>query len=281
MTVDRRLLPARPDLAAAHLAGQVEAERFVEGRVMRVADPLVPMRRRPSSDAPLETELLLGEVFTVYEATDEGWSWGQAAVDSYVGWVPSDSLSAALPEPTHAVAVLRTFVYPGPNMKLPPRTSLSLGCGVVVVGIDGQFATLAAGGGSVFADHLAPLGSIVADPVSVAERFLEVPYLWGGRSSLGIDCSGLVQLSLAAAGIAAPRDSDLQEAGLGRPVPPDEALRRGDLVFWKGHVGVIAGPDMLIHASGHHMRVVREPFAAACERIREGGGGEVRPRRLG
>ena len=281
MTVDRRLLPARPDLAAAHLAGQVEAERFVEGRVMRVADPLVPMRRRPSSDAPLETELLLGEVFTVYEATDEGWSWGQAAIDAYVGWVPSDSLSAAMPEPTHEVAVLRTFVYPGPNMKLPPRAALSLGSGVAVVGIDGQFATLAAGGGSIFAAHLSLLGTVAPDPVEVAERFLDVPYLWGGRSSLGIDCSGLVQLSLAAAGIAAPRDSDLQEAALGTPVPADEPLRRGDLVFWNGHVGVIAGPDTLVHASGHHMQVVREPFAAACDRIRMAGGGEVRPRRLG
>lgn len=271
---DRRLVPARPDLAAAHLAGTVEAARFVEGRPMRVRDAVAPMRRTPASDAPLDTEVLHGETVTVYETTEEGWAWGQLATDNYVGWVPSEALGPAGGAPTHRVAVLRTFVYPGPSIKLPPLATLSIGSLVTVARETGDFAVTDQGG-HIFAAHLAAPDRHEPDYVAVAERFVGAPYFWGGRTSMGLDCSGLVQLALAAAGIPAPRDSDLQERDLGRPLAPGEELRRGDLVFWKGHVGIVSGPDRLLHANGHHMLVVDEPLSEARARILAKTGADV------
>jgi cell wall-associated NlpC family hydrolase len=272
---DRRLTPARPDLAAAHLAGKVTADRFVEGRAMRVDLPVAPLRRSPAPDAPLDTEALMGEAVTVYESDEEGWAWGQLAADGYVGWLPAEALrpADAFPAPTHRVAPLRSFVYPGPSIKLPPSAALSIGSSASVVRSEGDFAVLATGG-FVFARHLVPLGESEPDFVAVAECFVGVPYLWGGKTSLGLDCSGLVQVSLAAAGLSAPRDSDMQEAGLGSALPGEADLARGDLVFWKGHVGILVDPVTLLHASGHHMLVVREPLAAARARIASATGAD-------
>lgn len=271
---DRRIVPARPDLAAAHLRGQVEASRFVEGRPMRVVWPAAPLRRHPAGDAPLDTEALFGETVTVYETTDEGWCWGQLATDGYVGWIPAEGLGVPGREPAHRVGVLRSFVYPGPSIKLPPLGALSLGSLAMVEREQGEFAVTDQGG-FIFRPHLTGRATREPDAVAVARRFLGVPYLWGGRTSLGLDCSGLVQIALATAGIPAPRDSDLQERELGDPLPPDATLRRGDLVFWRGHVGLLLDSETLLHANGHHMLVVEEPLAVARERTLAKGAGPM------
>lgn len=272
MSFDRRLTPARPDLAAAHLRGQVAAPRYAEGKSLQVTDASAPLRREPAPDAPLETEALYGETVTVYDES-EGWAWVQLACDGYVGYLPWIALGAPAAA-THRVAALRAHVYPGPSIKLPPRMALSLGARLSVARLQGDFA-VAADGAFLWARHLAEIGTFEPDFVAVAERFLNAPYLWGGRTSEGIDCSGLVQTALTAAGIPAPRDSDLQEATLGAAVPADGPLVRGDLVFWKGHVGVMRDAATLLHANGWHMAVVSEPLAEARARIASGGGGDV------
>jgi cell wall-associated NlpC family hydrolase len=272
---DPRLTPARPDLAAAHLRGKVEAARFVEGKRMHLRSEIVDLRRAPSLEAPIDTQVLFGEVATLYDE-HEGWAWVQLTSDNYVGYMSRDALAEAEFAPTHRVIVNRTFIYPAANMKLPIQGALPRGAALRVSETIGDFARI--GGGFVFGVHLAPLADAAADFVAVAEDYLGSPYLWGGKTSLGIDCSGLVQIARAAAGHAAPRDTDLQEAALGRALPIDdklEQLQRGDLVFWKGHVGIMRDPRVLLHANGHHMLVVSEPLAEARARIRQKGTGEI------
>jgi cell wall-associated NlpC family hydrolase len=273
--LDRRITPVRPDLAAEFLRGQVEAARFVEGRERRIVAASAPLRRAPDAEAPLETEALHGEIAVVYEARGD-WAWAQLARDSYVGYLPSAALAAPV-EPTHRVAALRTHAYPGASVKRPPRFALSLGALVRVERFEADFA-VASDGLYFYARHLAPIGSFEPDFVSVAERFVETPYLWGGRTSEGIDCSGLIQSALSAAGVHAPRDSDMMEAALGVALPIDDALarlKRGDLIFWKGHVGVMRDAETLLHANGWHMKVVSEPLTEARARIAEKSYGTI------
>jgi cell wall-associated NlpC family hydrolase len=274
-SLDRRLAPVRPDLAAEHLRGLVGAPRFVEGRKMRIIAASAPLRRSPQADAPLETEALFGESVTVYDES-EGWAWAQLERDQYVGYLPSATLGAPS-APTHRVAALRTHAYPGPAIKAPPRMALSLGAQLTIVGREGDFA-VSQDGFYLWSRHLAELGAREPDAVAIAELFLETPYLWGGRTSEGIDCSGLVQTALMAAGVVSPRDSDMQEATLGEPIAVDDpsaTLGRGDLIFWKGHVGIMRDSLTLLHANGWHMKTVNEPLAQARERIAAHGGGQV------
>jgi cell wall-associated NlpC family hydrolase len=279
---DRRLTPARADLGAEHLRGFVDAPRFVEGRKMRIVTASAPLRGGPDPNEPLETEALFGETVTVYDEA-EGWAWAQLERDLYVGYLPLAALGAPA-EPTHRVAALRTHAYPGPAIKLPPRMALSLGAQLTVVGRDGDFA-VSEDGLYVWSRCLTELSAREPDYVAVAELFLGTPYLWGGRTSEGIDCSGLVQTALTAAGVASPRDSDMMEAGLGKPIAiddPSAQLARGDLVFWKGHVGIMRDPVTLLHANGWHMKTVSEPLLEARSRILASGGGYVTSvRRLG
>ena len=280
MTSDTRLIVARTDLADERLRGLVEAARFVPGRPRRVVAPSCAVRRAPRADAPLETEALMGEAVTVYDE-EEGWAWAQLGRDGYVGYLPADALGPDGPEPTHRVAALRTFVFPGPDLKLPPLGHLPLGAGASPVDVRGGYVRLAASGW-VWGAHLAPVDLAEPDWVAVAERLLGVPYLWGGKTPIGLDCSGLVQLALARGGVAAPRDADMQEGSLGRPVPMDNDLRRGDLVFWRGHVGIMRDGERLLHANGHHMAVASEALAEAARRIETAGAGRVTSvRRLG
>lgn len=279
---DPRLTPARPDLAAKHLEGKVAASRFVEGAVFAVIDPNAPVRRAPSPDAPLDTEALRGERVTVYETSNEGWCWGQLEADGYVGYLPQNALVPARDAPTHKVIALRTLVFPGPDIKLPPREALPLGARIALAKSDERFAWLASGG-CVPASHVAPFAFVESDFVAVAERFVGTPYLWGGKTSFGLDCSGLVQVSLQAAGIAAPRDSDMQERTLGERIGGPEALaqlRRGDLVFWKGHVAIACDSSGIIHANAFHMAVAVEPAGEAARRIRAAGNEVTSIRRL-
>jgi cell wall-associated NlpC family hydrolase len=267
---DRRLTPARPDLAAARLRGTIDAPRYVEGRAMQVVEASAPLRRAPAADAPLDTEALFGETLSVFDES-EGWAWVQLDRDRYVGYLPRATLG--LPsDATHRVAALRTHVYPGPSIKLPPLMALSLGARLTIARREGDFA-VTADGRFLWARHLATVDSVEPDFVAVAETFLHAPYLWGGRTSEGIDCSGLIQAALTAAGVAAPRDSDLIESSLGETISTAHA--RGDLVFWKGHVGVMRDAETMLHANGWHMAVVSEPLAEARARIAANGGGSV------
>ena len=208
----KRLLPARSDLAAEHLRGRVEAARFAEGRRRRVAQPALSIRREPRDGAGQETQALFGEGFTVYEETG-GWAWGQAEFDGYVGYVRAEGLAEPKDAPTHRVAALRTYRYPKPDLKAPPLGLVSMNAKVAPgePSEDGKFVSDVEGGW-VVAAHLVPLAVGGEDPAAVAERFLGTPYFWGGRESLGLDCSGLIQNAYEACGVCVPRDADLQEA---------------------------------------------------------------------
>ncbi|MBB4066450.1 C40 family peptidase [Gellertiella hungarica] len=266
---DRRTHAYRPDLASAALKGVVEAERFVEGLPAHVTVPVADLRPEPDMAAGIDTQLLRGEEVAVFERRN-GWAFVQARLDHYVGYLPENQIAEGEAAATHIVVVPRSFSYPGPELKRPPLSVLSLGSRLKVAGeaeTRGTRYLLLETGEAVIAAHCLPLGSWASpDPVSIALRFLETPYLWGGRSGFGIDCSGLVQLAHQMTGRLAPRDSDMQRDGYGDPVAI-ETLERGDLVFWKGHVGIMEDPETLLHASGHTMSVTREGFREAVERI--------------
>lgn len=268
--LDRRLNAYRADLAAVALKGQVEAARFVEGEPRQVVKPVAPLRASPRFDARLDTEALYGETVRMFDE-QEGWSWVQIDRDGYMGYVPSEALGL-VSDGTHKVTTLHTHGYPAPDKKVPPSMLFTLNAELTVTGTahgETGFIQIASGA-FVFEKHIAPIEYTEPDFVAVAERFVGTPYLWGGRTSLGIDCSGLIQLSLQSAGRHALRDSDMQESTLGTalPDPGDHtALKRGDLVFWKGHLGVMVDGENLLHANGYYMQTVIEPLSAAVERI--------------
>ncbi|MBC8129176.1 MAG: C40 family peptidase [Rhizobiaceae bacterium] len=280
---DKRLNAYRRDLADIRLQGLVAAKRFVEGVPERVLTASEALRRAPRPDAAQETEALFGEDVLVFETTEEGWCFVQLDADGYVGWMAAAALGARDGMPTHRVTAPRTLLFPGPDIKMPPLSGLPMGARLVVSGEaedrNARYFQIAPSG-SVVAQHLAPMASVVPDAVAVAERFLGVPYLWGGKTTMGIDCSGLVQVALGMAGIGAPRDADMQERALGRALDGGEPPRRGDLVFWKGHVGLLLGAETLLHANAHHMMVAVEPLADAVGRSSAKGSAVTSIRRL-
>ncbi len=265
MPLDPRTTPARPDLAARHLEGQVSAERFVTGTTLQVTAPVLDLIRTTDRDAGLDSQLLMGETFLVLESDpDTALAWGQSERDGYVGYVSLSGLEEAA-APDHIVTAVMTHVYPEPNIKTRPLEALSFLSTVHVMGDAGDFCAIGAGG-YVPRQHLAPLAHRFDDPAMVAESFLGLPYLWGGRSSFGMDCSGLTQLSCQACGIALPRDSDMQ-LEIGQQVENRADLARGDLVLWKGHVGTMLDGHRLLHANATHMKVVIEDLDSAVRRI--------------
>lgn len=265
---DRRLTPATHRIAHVTLRGLVDAPAFTEGEPVEIAVPLADLRAAPGGAR--DRQLLLGDAFLVIDR-DAGNAFGMALKDGYCGWVDA----AAVGPPTkvsHFLAVLGSHLYPAPRVQAEATGSLSLGARLRVTGQQGAFAETPHG--FVPAAHLRRLGDWNRDPGEVAGLFLGVPYLWGGNSRDGLDCSALVQAAMLACGRRCPGDSDLQR-GIGSALDGWEALQRGDLVFWKGHVAMMLDAATLIHANGHHMAVVAEALRDAAERIAAAGGGPV------
>jgi hypothetical protein len=273
---DVRVTPARPDLAAAHLKGVVDAPRFAEGEKFSVCLGRAALRVRPDEDAAQDSELLFGETFTVYDCA-QGWAWGQAANDLYVGYLRQDGLTASFAADARVTALLAP-VFPAADLKSPVRDSLPLNAAVPVLARQGEYVQI---GDERYLHrrHLEPLAQ--TDFVAVAERFLGAPYVWGGKTAAGLDCSGLIQTALQAVAKAAPRDTDMMERSLGeRALEASEPLQRGDLVFWKGHMGVMLDQARLLHANAFHMVVAIEPLAEAMARIEKSAGPVTSIKRL-
>ncbi|MEM9732182.1 MAG: NlpC/P60 family protein [Pseudomonadota bacterium] len=268
--LDRRLNAYRPDLAHEALRGQVQAERFVTPSPAHIRTPVADMMCQPNGEAGMDTQALLGEAVHLLERTED-WCWVQRVRDDYVGYVQSDAVADGHVKPTHLVSAPRTFTYAMDDLKAPRRRALSMGSLVTVVEKSERRGTIYAlldGGEAMIADHIIPIHEPLSDPVSIAEKLIHTPYLWGGATGFGIDCSGLVALAHLLCGRSVPRDSDMQADGLGEALDSEKPeLQRGDLVFWKGHVGMMQSPTQLLHANGHTMDVTCEPFAQAVERI--------------
>jgi cell wall-associated NlpC family hydrolase len=266
---DRRVTPARHDMAAVHLKGIVDVPAYRQGNLKMIAYPYSDVFSEPDVAGGLETQLLYGEPFMVYEEKD-GWCWGQSLLDEYVGYVRGTDLEQFEAHATHRVSHTRTYVYPEPCMKSAPVSLLSLNSRLHVERDAEDGFVEATAGGFVIKKHLTPLIQPASDdPSKWAEMMLSTPYLWGGRTTIGLDCSALVQMCLMACNIACPRDSDLQEATVGFRISPSEPLQRNDLIFWKGHVGMMVDGEHIIHANAHHMSVTKEPLAVVDGRNKD------------
>jgi|SRR5665213_1891710 len=257
---DKRLTPARPDLAASSLKGQVAAARFVDGEEAAVAWGRVSLRAGSSYDSGQVSELLFGEIVTIYERKD-GWAWLQAKTDSYVGYARESGLGPAFEADAHVIQLL-TPLLSAPDVKSPLRDMLPLNARVKRGREEGNFVAVADG----FLSARALATADASDFVAVAERFIGVPYVWGGKTFQGLDCSGLIQTALQAAAIACPRDTDMMEQTLGHAIARVQ-IKRGDLVFWKGHVGVMRDAQTLLHANAFHMQVTSESLDVTIARI--------------
>lgn len=282
-TLNPRLNAYRADLAAAALEGRVAAARYVEGRPARVIRGALDLRREPNADAALDTQLLHGEDVTVYDEAD-GWAWVQNRHDDYVGYVRSDGLGPAAAAPaTHKVAVMRTYLFPAPDIKAPPVDLVSFLSPLRVVATRDRFAETP--DGWVYAPHLAPIEATAPDYVATAALFLGAPYLWGGRTSVGLDCSALVQLALDHAGVPCPRDSGDQEHAFGPAVPLDGEVPRlthGDLIFFPRHVAIARDATSVVHANAGAMLTTVEELSALVARVKAetGGAGITSVRRI-
>jgi len=270
MKHDPRITPWRDGIAARSLEGVLEAEVYLDPKAMGCMTAATGIRAAADANSEQMDQLLFGERFEVLE--EEGaWVFGQAARDGYVGFVEAAALAPAGPMPTHRVSALRTYAFADASIKARAIGPYSINSLVAVETVEGKLAKVT-GAGWMTAAHLSPIGEFEDDWATVAERFVGAPYLWGGRESLGLDCSGLIQQALFACGRACPRDTDQQQA-VGLAIEARD-FGRGDLVFWKGHVALGLGEGQIVHANGHHMATVIEPLAEAIARIDAGGSGQ-------
>jgi hypothetical protein len=265
--LDKRLHAYRTDLADENLREKIVAEKYVTGHTMEIIVPVTPLHREPSNSGMQVTQAIFGEKITAFEVAGD-WIWCQLQNDGYVGYIARSAASPQVTDATHRVSVPKTFMYSKGNIKSQPVVPAYLNAKLEVVDTDGAFSRIS-NGSFVYSRHLEKLSEPARDFVEVAERFLEVPYYWGGKTSEGLDCSGLVQSSLEACGMPALRDTDMQERQLGRSLLINDldGLQRGDLVFWNGHVGIMCDAVSLLHANGFHMMTVKEPLAEAIQRI--------------
>lgn len=282
---DRRITPYRDDLAALHLRSVVEVVHYNEPVRHQVVLPVVPVHQRPAAASGMETQLLFGTLFDVYDVA-QGWAWGQEVIESgpwagkgYVGYVPKMALSLPVFDPTHRVSALRAPVFARADFKSAIRNHLPLNARIPLEEQDGDYLTFL-DQGFVHKKHVTRVGSTESDFVSIAEQHTGLPYVWGGVAPDGVDCSGLVQTSLRAVGYDAPRDADLQESSLGKELDKDTQLQRGDFIFWKGHVGIMRDRETLLHANAFHMKVASEPLDGAIARISQSGSLVTSMRRL-
>ena len=271
---DRRLNAYRTDLAETALRGDVVAERYSDGTPARIGLPVVPSRLTADRACPRDTEYLLGEPVTVFDRAD-GWAWVKSRRDGYVGYIDADAVLFGAPEPTHRVRAIRSHLYPAPELKRHALAALPFGAQVTVIEWGDRWGQIA-GGQWVYAGHLAEIGILEGDPVAVALRFLEIPYLWGGRSSEGMDCSALIQVALEACGIPCPRDTDMQERALGSQVDPSGPLQAGDLVFWPDHVGMMTDTERIVHCNATDMATRLWTLSALRAHIKRTEGHPVR-----
>lgn len=266
---DRRFLHANDRVAHSALDGVIASPRFTDGVLMRCGTPWADLRRAP--EGPRDKQMVYGRAFRVLDIHD-GWAFGFDVVDDYAGYVPADALVEHTP-PTHRVSTPLSHVYSAPNIKSPELHSLSFFSELTVVSLTDDFARLA-DGGYVPKQHIAPLSWRAEDAAGIAELFLGVPYLWGGNTGAGIDCSGLVQCAVWAYGRACARDSDMQAKDW-TEIPLDAEYKRGDVMCWRGHVGMLLDAETLIHANAHHMAVAIEPLKTATDRIKANEFGAV------
>lgn len=269
--MDHRFWPATERSAHVSLQGRIQGVAFTDGLAFEVGSPLVDLLRTP--DGARERQLPRGTGFTVIEDIG-GWTFGFAERDGYCGWVRGGALMKPRPA-SHWVASVGTHIYAEPRVQAFCDV-MPMGARLRVKGEVGGFAEVE--GGFVPASHLRLMGDWLTDPVEVAKGFLGTPYLWGGNSRAGLDCSGLVQLAYYACGLPCPADSDLQQS-LGLELPADAPPLRGDLLFWKGHVAMVVDAETLIHANGHSMSVAYEGIATCIARIARQNGGPVTARR--
>ncbi len=272
---DPRRLASNGIYAAAELEGQVTAQFFVAGEMQRIARPVADLRVSRGA-GPLDRQLLYGDRFRVLHR-DSGHAFGQSDRGGYVGWVAEAALADWI-DPNSRVTARASLGFRARDLKTPDPLRLPMGARVSVQAHDNHWAETACG---LFLplSHLAPLDDHPTDPVDVAERFLGAPYLWGGNSDLGIDCSGLVQIACLACGIECPGDSDQQQAELGVALAGRSQIRRGDLLFWPGHVAWVVNDRTILHANAHHMAVAMEPLPEAAERIKAKGEGAITARK--
>ena len=270
---DPRLTPANARVAHDTLRGVVQADRFTPGMLRRVITPVADILRAPNG--PRDRQALFGEHILLLEEID-GFGFIQAERDGYVGYMDLANMGSAQ-RPTHWVSAAGSHLYPHADFKTQEDTTLSFGARVSITADHGRFSETQ-DGKFVPSTHLSPIGTTLPDPTKTAALFLGTPYLWGGNSRAGIDCSGLVQAALMAAKYDCPGDSDMQEK-IGRNIPEGAPLNRGDLLFWKGHVAMVFDHERLIHANAHHMAVVLEPIEVAIARIADQGDGAVTAQR--